>query len=396
MVLDVPIPADTDLVHSSAAAFCGLIGVVGKLQYGIPYLLTEHGIYLREQYLAVGRSDMGSFGKRFLVAVVRAVVRLNYRHADHIAPVCAFNTRWERLLGAAPERIEVIYNGVSPDVFQPGPSGRAAGGPVEIVSVARSDPNKDLETLLRAIALVRQRAGVRVRIYGSVTVPDYHERLLALRLELGLADIVEFAGHTSDVARVYREADIVVQSSVSEAFPYALIEAMMSGSAVVATDVGGSSEAVGTAGMLVSARDPDALAQSITLLALDPALRARLGEEARERALTLFHRTRSIGQYRRAYRTLVARRPRHQRAEREVLLALHRAIALERTGHPLAALDQLHRALRLGVAGAQSGALLAMIARLERQVGDSRRADAHLVAAWLIGRISHGDRRGAA
>lgn len=393
MVLDVPIPADTELVHSSAAAFCGLIGVVAKLQYGIPYLLTEHGIYLREQYLAVGRSDMGPFGKRFLVAVVRAVVRMNYHHADRIAPVCAFNTRWERYLGAPADRIEVIYNGVSPEVFTTGPApSRAPGDPLELVSVARSDPNKDLETLLRAVAVARRATPVRLRVFGSVTVPEYHAKVLALRAELGLEDVAEFVGHTSDVARVYRDADVVVQSSVSEAFPYALIEAMMTGAAVVATEVGGSAEAVGTAGILVPARDPEALAEAIVLLARDPALRARLGEEARERALTLFHRGRSVGEYRRAYRTLMRRRPRALPARRDGLLALERAIALRRAGHPLPALDQLHRALR-GAPGPAASALLAMIASIERQLGDARRADAHLVAAWLADRVAAGGPR---
>ncbi len=392
MVLDVPIPPDTELVHSSAAAFCGLIGVVARLQYGIPYLLTEHGIYLREQYLAVGRSDMGPFGKRFLVGVVRAVVRMNYRHADRIAPVCAFNTRWERLLGASPERIEVIYNGISPEVFAPAEARRPKAGPVEVVSIARSDPNKDLETLLRSIAVARRSVDLRVRVYGSVTVPAYHARVLALRHELGLDDVVAFAGHTTEVARIYREADIVVQSSVSEAFPYALIEAMMSGAALVATEVGGSAEAVGAAGLLVPARDPEALGEAIALLARDPALRARLGEEARERALTLFHRSRSVGSYRRAYRTLMRRRPRAVPARPALLLTLDRALALERAGQPLAALDQLHRALRAAPAGAGAATVLAMIARLERTLGDKRRADAHLVAAWLLERAV---RRGA-
>lgn len=400
MVLDVPIPQDTELIHSSAAAFCGLVGVVGKVQYGIPYLLTEHGIYLREQYLSVGRSTMGSFGKRFLVGVVRAVVQMNYHHADRLAPVCHFNTRWERYLGAPEDRIEVIYNGISPTVFSPAPTPAAPSGRLEIASVARSDPNKDLETLLRAVALARPRmpGPFCVRIYGSVTVPEYHQRVLALRHELDLTDVVEFAGHTTDVARVYREADVVVQSSVSEAFPYALIEAMMSGAAVVATEVGGSAEAIGSAGILVPARDPAALADGLLLLARDGALRVRLGEEARERALTLFHRDQSIGSYRRLYRRLMHARVGAGAAAlpRSQVLALDRAQALRRAGHPVAALDQLYRAIGVHPRAAGTAALLAMVADIERSLGDSRRADAHLVAAWLAERVAARERSGAA
>lgn len=389
MILDMPIPKGTELVHSSAAAFCGLVGVVAKLQYGLPYLLTEHGIYLREQYLAVGRSNMSPFSKRFLIAAVRTVVQVNYLYADRIAPVCAFNTRWEKALGAPQENIEVVYNGVSPDVFRPRerPHGNEPGRELSIVSVARSDPNKDLETLVRAAALVRGQVPAKFRVYGSITVPEYHERVLKLRKELGLEEYVEFAGHREDVSDVYREADILVQSSVSEAFPYALIEAMMTGAAIVATDVGGSSEAVGDAGIMVPARDPKRLADAIMTLARDASLRATLGEQARERALTLFNRATALRAYRRLYRGLMPR-ARQVRANSDPVTALARAFAFEKMGHPIAALDQLYRALRASPSRQASAAILAMIARLERQLNADNRATKRLVAAWLVSRLA--------
>ena len=65
-------------------------------------------------------------------------------------------------------------------------------------------------------------------------------------------------------------ADIVAMSSISEAFPYTVIESMLCGAAIVATDVGGVSEALGPAGVLVNARDPEAMAAALCELLASP------------------------------------------------------------------------------------------------------------------------------
>ena len=118
MVLHFPIPY-ADITHSSAASFCGLPCVLAKLARGTPYLLTEHGIYLREQYLNLGSQVKSFFVRWFLYRLVENVVELNYYFADQISPVCAYNSRWEKQLGVSPNRIEVIFNGVNPEKFQP-------------------------------------------------------------------------------------------------------------------------------------------------------------------------------------------------------------------------------------------------------------------------------------
>jgi len=88
-----------------------------------------------------------------------------------------------------------------------------------------------------------------------------------------------------------------VLSSISEGFPYTLIEAMTCGRACVATDVGGVSEALGDTGRLVPPRDPEAMAAACLELLGDAELRGRLGAEARERALANFTVDRAIGTF---------------------------------------------------------------------------------------------------
>lgn len=375
-VLTAPVPR-ADVTHASAAAFAGLPGVLAKLERKTPYLLTEHGVYLREQYASIGRSDMSTFAKQFLMGLVRSVVRANYAHADIVAPVAAFNARWEKRYGVDERRIRVIYNGVDPTLFAPRP--RPEGAPPTVVSVARIDPLKDILTLLRAAAQVAERVpGVRFVVYGAMSVPSYYQQCLTLREELGLAETFIFAGHTGDVPAAYASGDVVVLSSISEGFPYATVEAMMSGRALVATDVGGTREACAGTGLLVQPQNPQELAAAVTRLLQDSALRTSLAEEARERALAYFTIERNLQLYRAAYEgllrpaapvtsvpSLVARRRQ---------LALERARALQATGHYAKAIGEYRVAIDLDPTDPATPALLLLIAQLYLDQGDTERS----------------------
>lgn len=301
-ILNTPIPK-TDVAHSSAAAFCGIPCVLSKLIYGTPYLLTEHGIYLREQYLSLSRNTYSPFLRTFLVRFIHSIITLNYAYADQISPVCHYNARWELQLGVNPAKIKVIYNGVDPNVFYDSTSIHRTHP--TIVTVARIDPIKDLLTLIRAAKRVHQEIrDVRFMVYGEISVPEYYEDCLQLRDELGLKEVVHFAGHMGNIASVYHEGDVVLLSSISEGFPYSVIEAMMSGKPVVATDVGGVREALGEAGILVPPRDHEKMADEIVHLLRNPMMRADLGKEARERALNLFTLEKMLARYMESYEEL--------------------------------------------------------------------------------------------
>jgi len=88
-----------------------------------------------------------------------------------------------------------------------------------------------------------------------------------------------------------------VLTSISEGFPYTLIEAMTCGRPCVATDVGGVSEAIGDTGIVVPPREPAALAKACVRLLKDHELRRRLGMAARARALEMFTVDRAISTF---------------------------------------------------------------------------------------------------
>ncbi len=254
--------------------------------------------------------------------------------------------------------------------------------------MARIDPNKDLEPLLRAAQIVhRRQSRVRFLVQGAVSVPAYHQRVLALREELGLGAVVEFADFTPDIAGVYRSADIVVQASVSEAFPYSVVEAMMVGKPVVATEVGGTREALTGCGILVPAQDPARLAQGILRLVEDPALRTRLGQAARRRALELFTIDRSVAGFAAAYRRLAGEtlRPAGVRTMQE--LALARGYALARLGWAEQALAQLEAAVDLDPHAAMVPVVLAQMAHLCKDRGVQQQSF-HLIRARLLEEIA--------
>jgi len=298
-ILNTPVPKTT-IAHSSAAAFCGIPCVISKLRYGTPFLLTEHGVYLREQYLSLSKRGYPSFLTTFLIRLIQTVVQLNYAFADQISPVCNYNTRWEKNLTDRHERIQVIYNGVDHLAFS-----RVKNIPhprPTVVTVARIDPIKDIVTLLRAAKMVKSiHPDVEFLIYGSISVPEYYDQCLSLRTELDLDTTVVFKGHTTDLVAAYESGDIVAQSSISEAFPYSIIEAMLAGKAVVSTDVGGISEALGETGILIVPGDANRLAGGICKLIENPQYRTELAEEAQSRALSLFTLNRSLSEYLKTY-----------------------------------------------------------------------------------------------
>jgi glycosyltransferase involved in cell wall biosynthesis len=300
-------PPRVDIAHSAAAAFCGLPCILAKMLWNTPYLLTEHGVYLREQYLNVGRSANSFFVRWFLSRLMSTIVDVNYAFADQVSPVCQYNTRWERWRQVEAERIRVIYNGVDPVKFSP--MIREPNRRPTVVNIGLIFPLKGQLDLIEAAALVRRTIpDVEFRLYGSASDEDYYRVCQERVREHGLERHVVFAGSTEEPWSALRGADVVALASISEAFPYSLIEAMLTEAAIVATDVGGVREALGPTGLLVQPHDPVSLGEAIATLLGWPEGRRRLGLQARDRALRWFTEQRFVDAYRTTYTRLGVQR----------------------------------------------------------------------------------------
>jgi glycosyltransferase involved in cell wall biosynthesis len=126
---------------------------------------------------------------------------------------------------------------------------------------------------------------------------------------LGIAEHVRFLGQRLDVTELLRISDIALLCSHEEGFSNALLEAMAAGLPVIATKVGGNTEAVldGVTGLLVPARDTHAIANAILRLARDAEMRQRMGEAGARRVRRHFSLDACVDGYERLYRSLFDR-----------------------------------------------------------------------------------------
>ena len=185
-----------------------------------------------------------------------------------------------------------IPNGIDTEWFRSDPEARqrirTEWGLTEseklIGLVGRLDPMKDHPTFLRAAAMLSQERGdVRFVCVGDGPT-DYRRELSALGKELGLTQRLIWAGVREDIPAVYNALDIVTSSSsYGEGFPNVVGEAMACEVPCVATDVGDSAWIVGETGVVVSPKDPEALAAgwktSLARHGSEMALEARLRVE---------------------------------------------------------------------------------------------------------------------
>ncbi len=170
-----------------------------------------------------------------------------------------------------------------------------------IGSVGRLAPVKDLQTLLSAVQRVDD---VHVAIIGDG--PE-RSRLESLRDELGLASRVHFTGFLSELETVYPDLDCVVNSSLNEGTPVALIEAMAAGVPVVATAVGGTPDLLrdGALGTLVPPGDADALATALSEALEDHDSSFARAAEARAAVVEKYRSERLIHDTETVYRELL-------------------------------------------------------------------------------------------
>jgi polysaccharide biosynthesis protein PelF len=291
----VPTP-QTDLLHVTAAGWAVIPALVHKQLFGTDMLLTEHGVYVREAYLAAARSP-SSQGERFLTSrLARGLSRAAYAAADSVAPVTEANAAWERGLGVDPQKIRVIHNGIEAPPRYSDPPGN-----LKVVSVGRIDPLKDVQTMLRvAVEVSRRVPGARFEYWGPPTKGQeaYARACQELGRRLGAERCFRFMGSTRDPHEVVRNADVVLMTSISEGLPMSILEAMAQARPVVATAVGGVPEVLRGCGVVPPPGDVHAIATGVATLLRNPQLAAHLGRRGFARVHRIYTQTACLDGYR--------------------------------------------------------------------------------------------------
>ena len=256
----------------------------------------------------------------YLTPAQQAVQRQACRLADCVLVNADAVAHWLAGQGFDPAKIVVIRNGVDLRRFERPPDAgrlrRELGVPPtsRIVAVAsRLHPLKGIHHFLEAAAIVgRGFPDVRFLVIGEAAPSDraYLDALTRLAERLGIRDRVVFTGLRADVPDLLACASVSVMPSLNEALSNVLLESMAAGTAVVATRVGGTSEAVadGVNGVLVSSGDSPALARGISRLLSDPEFASRLGQCGRQRVRQRFSMDTMVRATERLYHSLLERR----------------------------------------------------------------------------------------
>ena len=279
-------------------------GVMGALAAPrLPLVVSLHGsdVYVAERHAMVGRAARWVFGRAGFVTA------------------CSDDLRERAIrLGAARDRSETIPYGVDADRFRPDPAARAARraaaglGPDDPVlfTAGRFVRKKGFEYLVDAAAELSQRFPTLRLIMGGGG--DLGGELRARAAALGVGDRVSFPGVLghAEVAEWLAAADVAVVPSVRDdsgnvdGLPNVVMEALASGTPLVATRAGGIGAVTedGRSALLVAERDGAALASAIGRLLVEPGLRASIGAEARRAALERHGWDRVAGRFEAAYR----------------------------------------------------------------------------------------------
>ncbi|MGQ9593773.1 MAG: glycosyltransferase family 4 protein [Anaerolineae bacterium] len=282
-----------DLVHAQApsAAYA-----VAAMTSGRPYVVTWHGVMFREAAVVPGLRAKAVYALEVLYE------RYCWRRLKDVIAISPYVEREYR--GMTRARFHLIENPISDRFF----ALQGEGEPDRILCAARIIPRKDILTLLRAFALLREeRPGACLRIAGEMaSEPAYAAQCLEFVRQHGLEGSVHFLGQLSEeeVLEEYQRCSLVALSSLQETAPMTVKQALAAGRPVVATPAGGVPWLVrdGVTGILVPFRDPERMAMAFRRLLGDAALRRWMGERGRAEARGRFHASvvaqKTLGVYR--------------------------------------------------------------------------------------------------
>lgn len=274
--------------HGARANFYGRIA--GRLA-GVPVIISTIHNSLKDY-------EVSLLTRWFYLTALRLTVPLVHRI------ICVSNSNRRDQIDecpAAAARIQTVYNGINPVAFSSQPN-RAnvreelgiASGPV-LVMIARLTEAKGHRFLLQALPhLIGEWPQLRCVFVGE---GELHEHLHRLVVELAVERSCCFLGVREDIADILAAADVVVLPSLSEGFPFVLLEALAMGCPVVASRVNGIPELIEDhkTGFLVPARDSHALMVAIREVLSDPIAAMRMGAEGRALVRERFTVDRMVG-----------------------------------------------------------------------------------------------------
>lgn len=278
-----------DIVHNIALkpALLGSLAALMQPRAAVVNSITGVGSSFLSTSLA-GRIGKAALGRSLALLMNRARARAVVQNPDDAALLAELSVKGSNI-------VLIPGSGVDTDAIQPSPE---PPRPVRAAFVGRMLEDKGVRTLVEAHRILREQGVALELILAGDPDPENPTSISRSELEAwGREPGITYAGHITDIAGLWRDSHIAVLPSRREGLPKSLLEAAAAGRPMVASDAPGCREVAlaGETGILATVDDPRSFAAALAQLAGDPALRARLGGNARRLAVERFS-AKAIGQ----------------------------------------------------------------------------------------------------
>ncbi|HSM65793.1 MAG TPA: glycosyltransferase family 4 protein [Ilumatobacteraceae bacterium] len=279
----LPRAGEFDLVHDNQCLGYG----ISKIEKRIPTIVTLHHPITKDRELEMSHAK--TLPRRLSVGRWYSFVKMQGKVASKMPRIVVVSQNSiddiHTDMGVDIDRMRLVPVGVDPDLFKPLP--HVERRPGRLITTASADVAlKGLSYLLEAMAKLRTERDITLTIIGKPR-PGHSMDLID---SYGLAPHIEFVSGVSDerIVELYAEAEMAVVPSLYEGFSLPAIEAMCTGTPLVATDGGALPEVTGVDGETVlgcRAGDVNSLTAAIVRGLDSPELRAKVGEAGRRRVL---------------------------------------------------------------------------------------------------------------
>lgn len=296
---------DFDVVHDNQSLGDGLLDISAT---GLPVVATVHHPITRDRLLDLAAAP---WWRKPLVRRWYGFLGMQQRVARSIPDLLTVSSSSAADIvtdfGVSPDQLHVVPLGVDTAMFTPSAQPRVPG---RIIAIASADtPLKGVANLLHAVARLRTRRDVELQLVAKLEPNGPTEKLIA---ELGISDIVHTSSGLSDtqLAGLFASAEIACIPSLYEGFSLPAVEAMASGTPIVASRAGALPEVLGPDGgcaRLVRPGDADELIRVLGELLASPDELRRLGMAGRRRALDVYSWESVAAQTVRVYERAIAR-----------------------------------------------------------------------------------------
>ena len=324
---DIKLPK---LIHTPSTGYAGFLGGLLKAQTGIPLILTEHGIYVRERKIDLLTSDIytprlpeilkpegGDAIKELWNKFFMSLGKFCYDMSDEIYSLYSKAREIQIDYGADAKKCKVIPNGVNVKKLKTCLDNRPKDIPKVIALIGRVVPIKDIKTFIKAMKIVSDKLPEAEGWVVGPTEEDpiYFEECQNLVKILGIEKNIKFLGF-QNLIDIFPQIGINTLTSISEGMPLSVLEAFAAGVPAVSTDVGACKDliygglneediSIGKAGYICKVADTQDIADKYIKLLTDENLWYSFQEAALKRVNKFYTQEMFLQNYRDVYEEFI-------------------------------------------------------------------------------------------